>query len=393
MPCGYRPKWVTLFGCWPTGMISTRPRCGSSPEASARPIPSEALPQSCLWGLARVIAAEQPDLWGGLVDIPGGDDFGACVAALSTVLPTAAKSVLVLRNGEFLTPALVPVSGQPVREPLRCRPDAAYLITGGLGALGLLMAGWLADRGARRLVLVGRTALPPRHDWDSDNDTDVRQKIAAIRALEMRGVSVDVVALDVGSPEAVQVLLATRDRDGAPPIRGVIHAAGVTESALLTETTHATFQRVMWPKIAGGQALQAAFPPGGLDFFFLTASAGTVFGVPGQGAYAAANAYLDCLARTRHRQGCHTVSLDWVAWQGRGFGADATVTVQELERHGSRPISAEEAFAAWQYVDCYDVAQAVMAPMLRPIRRHPHGQRTSTSVRGMVSDDRRRSAA
>ena len=86
----------------------------------------EALPQSCLWGLARVIAAEQPDLWGGLVDIPGGDDFGACVAALSTVLPTAAKSVLVLRNGEFFTPALVLVSGQPVREPLRCRPDAAY---------------------------------------------------------------------------------------------------------------------------------------------------------------------------------------------------------------------------------------------------------------------------
>jgi len=218
----------------------------------------EALPQSCLWGLARVIAAEQPDLWGGLVDIPGGDDFGACVAALSTVLPTAAKSILVLRNGEFLTPALVPVSGQPVREPLRCRPDAAYLITGGLGALGLLMADWLVDRGARRLVLVGRTALPPRHDWDSDNDTDVRQKIAAIRALEMRGVSVDVVALDVGSPGAVQVLLATRDRDGAPPIRGVIHAAGVTESKLLTETADTTFRRVMWPKIAGGQALQAA---------------------------------------------------------------------------------------------------------------------------------------
>ena len=76
------------------------------------------------------------------------------------------------------------------------------------------------------------------------------------------GVSVDVVALDVGSPEAVQVLLATRDRDGAPPIRGVIHTAGVTESKLLTETAETTFRRVMWPKIAGGQALQAAFPPG-----------------------------------------------------------------------------------------------------------------------------------
>ena len=168
--------------------------------------------------------------------------------------------------------ALGPVSGQPVREPLRCRPDAAYLITGGMGALGLLMAAWLADLGARRLVLAGRTPLPPRRDWDSDaNDTDVRHRIAAIRALEMRGVSVDAVALDVGSRDAVQALLAGRDGDGAPPIRGVIHAAGVTEGQLLTEVSVSRLRRTMWPKIAGAQVLHEAFPPGSLDFLFLTA--------------------------------------------------------------------------------------------------------------------------
>ena len=119
----------------------------------------------------------------------------------------------------------------------------------------------------------------------------------------------------------------------------------------------------MWPKIAGAQALHEAFPPGSLDFFFLTASAGAVFGIPGQGAYAAANAYLDGLARARHRQGCHTVSLDWVAWQGLGFANDAQIVVQELERLGSRPVTPDEAFAAWEHVNCYDLAQAVMAPM------------------------------
>jgi phthiocerol/phenolphthiocerol synthesis type-I polyketide synthase A len=323
-----------------------------------------ALRQSCLWGLAGVIGAEQPQLWGGLVDIPVGDDIADCASALSTVLPTAAKSILVLRDGLFLAPALVPVSGQPAREPLRCRPDATYLITGGMGALGLLIAAWLADRGARRLLLVGRTPLPPRHDWDSDtNDTDARHKIAAIRALEMRGVSVDAVALDVGSRDAVQALLARRDGDGAPPIRGVIHAAGLTESQLLTEKADSRFRRTMWPKIAGAQALHEAFPSASLDFFFLIASAGTVFGIPGQGAYAAANAYLDCLARARHRQGCHTLSLDWVAWQGLGFASDAQLVVQELERLGSRPVTPEEAFTAWEHVNRYDVAQAVMAPM------------------------------
>ena len=137
----------------------------------------------------------------------------------------------------------------------------------------------------------------------------------------------------------------------------------MTEAQLLTEIDEQRVQRTMWPKIAGAQALNEAFPPGSLDFLYLAASAGAVFGIPGQGAYAAANAYLDGLARARHRQGCHTVSLDWVAWHGLGFGAEAQIVVSELERLGSRPVLAAEAFAAWDYVTRDDVAQAVMAPM------------------------------
>ncbi|MGB7871869.1 MAG: type I polyketide synthase [Mycobacterium sp.] len=323
-----------------------------------------AVRQSCLWGTAGVIRAEQPQLWGGLIDLPDDADLADSVSALSTVLQTPAKSILALRDGEFLTQALVPVSGEPVREPLRCRPDAAYLVTGGMGALGLLMAGWLADRGARRLILAGRTPLPPRRDWDSDiTDADTRHKVAAIRALELRGVSVDAVALDVGSREAVQALLARRDADGAVPIRGVIHAAGITDAQLLTEITESRLRQTMSPKVAGAQALHEVFPPDSLDFLFMTAAAGAVFGVPGQGAYAAANAYLDGLARARHRQGCHTVSLDWVVWRGLGFAADAQIALQELERLGSRAVSPQEAFTAWEYLERYDVAQAVMAPL------------------------------
>jgi phthiocerol/phenolphthiocerol synthesis type-I polyketide synthase A len=336
-------------------MITRGVREGSSDTAVA---------QSFLWGTAGVIRAEQPQLWGGLVDLPDGAEIGDYAPALSTVLRTPAMSILALRDGEFLAQYLVPVSGEPVREPLRCRPDAAYLITGGLGALGLLMAGWLADRGARRLILAGRTPLPPRRDWDSDTaDADTRHKVAAIRALEMRGVSVEAVALDVGSRELVQALVAKRDADGAAPIRGVIHAAGITDAQLLTEIEQSRLRRTMWPKIAGAQALHQVFPPGSLDFLFMTAAAGAVFGVPGQGAYAAANAYLDGLARARHRQGCHTVSLDWVVWRGLGFASDAQIALQELERLGSRPVTPEEAFTAWEHLERYDVAQAVMAPL------------------------------
>ena len=323
-----------------------------------------AVRQSCLWGTAGVIRAEQPQLWGGLVDVQDDADAADWVPALSTILRTPAKSIVALRDGEFFTQVFAPISGEPVREPLRCRPDAAYLVTGGMGALGLLIAGWLADRGARRLILAGRTPLPPRRDWDSaETDAGTRHKIAAIRALESRGVSVDAVALDVGSQDAVQALLAKRDADGAPAIRGVVHAAGITDAQLLTEVTESRLRHTMSPKIAGAQALHEVFPPGSLDFLFMTAAAGAVFGVPGQGAYAAGNAYLDGLAHARHRQGCHTVSLDWVVWRGLGFGSDAQIAMQELERLGSRPVAPEEAFAAWEYLERYDVAQALMAPL------------------------------
>ncbi|CAJ1498972.1 beta-ketoacyl synthase N-terminal-like domain-containing protein [[Mycobacterium] kokjensenii] len=327
-----------------------------------------AVRQSCLWGMAGVIRAEQPQLCGGLVDLPADDqtdgETDRAIATLSGVLRTPAKSILVLREGRFLAPVFTAVSGPADREPTVCQPDGTYLITGGMGALGLLMAGWLADRGARRLVLAGRSGLPPRRDWDDAQlDAGIRHKITAIRALERRGVTVDVAALDVGSRQAVADLLARRDEAGAPPIRGIIHAAGITEGQLLTEVDADRLRDTMWPKVAGAQVLDELFPPGSIDFFFMTAAAGAVFGVPGQGAYASANAYLDGLARARHRRGCHSVSLDWVAWKGLGFGAEAHVVLHELERMGSRPIAPAEAFAAWDHLEHYDIAQAVMVPL------------------------------
>ncbi|MBV8349881.1 MAG: KR domain-containing protein, partial [Mycolicibacterium sp.] len=320
--------------------------------------------QGTLWGLAGVITSERPDLWGGLVDIAAGSDLADCVRSLGRILPTRNKNILVLRDGVFLAPVLAPVTGEPVRTRLRCRPDAAYLITGGMGALGLLIASWLADHGARHLLLAGRTPLPPRPEWDRDvTGNDLRQQISAIRALETRGVSVELVTADVGRRGDVRALLAKRDRDAAPPIRGIVHAAGVTNDELVTKMTGGAMREVMWPKISGGQVLHEAFPPGSLDFFYLTASAASVFGIPGQGSYAAANAYLDALARGRHRQGCHTLSLDWVAWRGLGFAAGATLAVEELRRMGSREITPSEAFAAWEYVDTFDIARTVVVPV------------------------------
>ncbi|MBS1694726.1 MAG: acyltransferase domain-containing protein [Actinobacteria bacterium] len=322
-----------------------------------------ALRHSPLWGLAGVIAAEHPDVWGGLIDLDTATDPAAAGRTLTETFDRPSKTVLALRDGQLLAPTLAPLTGAPIREPLRCRADAAYLITGGLGALGLLTAGWLADRGARRLLLAGRTPLPPRRDWDSPHaGAAAAAKIAAIRALEHRGVAVDVLPMDIGSAGQLTDMLDRRDRAGAPPIRGVIHAAGVTGDQLLTAATDDVMAQVLRPKIGGAEALHEAFPPGSVDFFYLTASAGALFGVPGQGSYAAANAYLDALARARHRQGCHTVSLDWVAWHNLGFAAGADLVVEELARMGSRPLQPGEAFLAWDHAQRHDIAQAVVMP-------------------------------
>ncbi len=322
-----------------------------------------ALRQSCLWGLAGVIAAEHPEIWGGLVDVASASEIGETAKALTEVLATQHNTILLLRDGVFHRPELVTVTREPVRDALRCEADAAYLITGGLGALGLLTANWLADRGARRLLLVGRTPLPPRRDWNGDVETRDRARIIAIRELERRGISVEVVTLDIGSADDVHALLARRDRDGAPPIRGVIHAAGITGDQLMTSAAEDSIRQVMWPKVGGGQVLHEAFPCGTLDFLFLMSSAASVFGVPGQGSYAAANAYLDALARARSHQGCHTLSLDWAAWHGQGFASDAQIVVQELQRLGSRALTPGEAFTAWEHVYRRDVAQSVVVPV------------------------------
>ena len=198
---------------------------------------------------------------------------------------------------------------------------------------------------------------------DVTADAATRRRIAAIRGLQRRGVSVETVAIDSGSPEAMRALLAKRQDDGAAPIRGVIHAAGITEGQLLTDLELARVRQTVWPKIAGAAVLHEAFPPGALDFMYFIASAGSVFGVPGQAAYAAGNAYLDALARARHHQGDNTVSLDWVVWEGLGLGKDVQIVVDELERAGSRPVRPGEASAAWEYASRYDAAQVVMAPM------------------------------
>ena len=139
------------------------------------------------------------------------------------------KAIGSLVDEQLSVPTTVPLESVllesgPVREALRCRADASYLITGGMGALGLVIADWLAGRGARRIILAGRNGLPPRRTWDDENvDSSTRTRIDGVRALEARGVAVEPVALDVADASALRAFLECRDDAGAPQAVSYTH--------------------------------------------------------------------------------------------------------------------------------------------------------------------------
>ncbi|QIS23391.1 type I polyketide synthase [Nocardia terpenica] len=187
----------------------------------------------------------------------------------------------------------------------RLRADATYLVTGGLGGLGIEMARWLVARGARHLTLVGRRDPGPR-------------AATAIAELRAAGAQVSVMHADVSSAEQVAHLIETIERT-QPGLRGILHVAGVLADGLLDKLDAAAFDRVMAPKVAGAWHLHTATADLPLDFLVLFSSAAAVLGAPGQANYAAANAFLDALADYRRRIGLPATSIAWGPWSDVGL--------------------------------------------------------------------------
>jgi acyl transferase domain-containing protein/NADPH:quinone reductase-like Zn-dependent oxidoreductase/acyl carrier protein len=191
----------------------------------------------------------------------------------------------------------------PATTATRVRPDATYLITGGLGGLGLLTAGVLVALGARRVQLVARR--PP---------TD--QSTRAIEALRAAGATVETYAVDVADTAAMRRVLSIVDPRA--PLRGVVHAAGFLDDATLGRLTWPAFESVFGPKVGGAWNLHLLTQDAELDFFLLYSSAAAVLGTVGQGNYAAGNGFLDGLAAHRRAMGQPALSLNWGAWAAIG---------------------------------------------------------------------------
>ena len=206
----------------------------------------------------------------------------------------------------------------PSRTPL-ARPDGTYWITGGLGALGLFTAEWLAQQGAGHLLLTGR----------SGPTADAEARIARLRE---GGTRVSVSRSDVASPAAVEAIVAGLAADRAAPLRGIVHAAGRLDDGVLRHQNWSRFATVLQAKAAGAWHLHQATRHLALDFFVLYSSVSAVLGSPGQTNHCAANAFMDGLAHLRRSLGLRGTSINWGAWGGAGAALERTAAARAAIR-------------------------------------------------------------
>ncbi|KAL8663152.1 MAG: hypothetical protein Q9202_004084 [Teloschistes flavicans] len=314
---------------------------------------NHSLSQAPLVGLARIIKSEEPELFGGLIDV---EDEQFPKQAIKYV---QGADVVRIEDGVARNARLrpFPKAISPKQMPFRLHPYGTYVITGGLGALGLEVASYLAEKGARRLVLVSRRGFFPRRQWESQKENQVVQRILA---LEATGVSVHPVSVDMTGKDASEMLLKALNELNVPPVLGVVHAAGVLANQLVRDTTKAAFSSVTAPKIQGALALHQAFPPKTLDFMVFFSSCGQLLGFPGQAAYGTGNAFLDSLATHRRNLGDNSVSIMWTSWRGRGMAASTKYIDAELSARGITDIIRDDAFLAWEQIFSYDTDQAVV---------------------------------
>ena len=188
------------------------------------------------------------------------------------------------------------------------RKDGTYLVTGGLGALGLRVAEWLAEQGAGTIALLARRSP----------SAEIEKQLAAIR-----GKGANVLTLQGDVTDAASLKKALRQIPKDAPLRGVIHAAGVLADGVLADMTLDQLDRAMLPKVQGTWNLHTATLDAPLDFFVMFSSVASILGSPGQANYAAGNAMLDALAHARRAAGLPATAINWGPWAGSGMAAEA----------------------------------------------------------------------
>ncbi|MEU3984638.1 type I polyketide synthase [Streptomyces sp. NPDC026672] len=316
----------------------TRGAVAADGAAPAAPV------QAGVWGIGRVAALEHPGRWGGLVDVLDPSD---AVPLLDHLAGEAAEDQIALRAGKALGRRLVHAPHGIARPARDWRPSGTVLVTGGTGALGTRMARWLSAGGAEHVVLTGRRGA------DAPGATDLRAELAE------RGTRITVVACDMADRDAVAALPGELERAGVPPIRTVVHAAGVSALGSLDDAGITDLESTFAGKVLGADHLDTVLDPAGLDAVVYFSSISGTWGVADHGAYAAANAVIDAYAERRRADGVPVLSVAWGPWAGGGMIAEEIQDV--LRRRGVPVIDPDTAIAGLQLALDHDETFVALA--------------------------------
>ncbi|MGW9456843.1 non-ribosomal peptide synthetase/type I polyketide synthase [Streptomyces globisporus] len=322
------------------------------------------------WGIGRVLRHQElTEYPGKLIDLdprrqPGPDgDRTEAVALLAEALGDD-EAEIALRDGARRTGRLRPAESLTRPLPLRLRADGSYLVTGAFGALGRLLCRTLVRRGARRIVLVGRTPVPPREKWaGTDPGTPEGRAVALLRELEVLGAHPVPATFDITDEDALTGWLDAHRRSGAPPVRGVFHLAGQVRDTLVADLDRAAFDAVHDPKTVGAHLLHRHLRDEPLDHFVLFASIASLLTTAGQTNYAAGNAFLDALAHHRRAEGLPALSLDWGPW-ATGMIEELGLVEHYLHSRGMSSLSPDTGMAVLERVIGQDHAQLVVATVV-----------------------------
>ncbi|WP_423488496.1 SDR family NAD(P)-dependent oxidoreductase [Mycobacteroides sp. PCS013] len=288
--------------------------------------------QSALWGFGRAAALELPQVWGGLADLADASaaEWSQFISRASASSDAAAREdQIALRDQSVYVPRLVRRENLPSGTPLEIRDNGTYLVTGGLGSIGLEIAGYLAACGAKNLVLTSRR----------EPNEAAQQRIDALGA--QHGCEVRVVTADVADAHDVARLLAGVQAE-LPPLAGIVHAAGEIGTTPLSDLDDTEVDRVFAGKVWGAWHLSEAAADLKLDFFISTSSIASVWGGFGQTAYSAANAFVDGLAWRLREQGVAGTSVNFGPWTAGMADAESRA---RLEQRGIKTLSPSDALA------------------------------------------------
>lgn len=338
-----------------------------------------AVGQSLLWGFGRGAALEHPDLWGGLIDLSPDESSNSSIddeakSILAEITGNDQEQQIAYRNGMRHVARLVRGNQQKTRiKELTIRSDASYLITGGLGGLGLEAAHWLAAQGAKHVILTSRSGLPPRDSWSQISpSTPDGRRVEAIKKLEARGASITIVRADVSNIDDMTGLFGAF-AEGHHPLRGIFHIAGVEDDTPVKDMSLERLNEVLRPKMDGTWILheltRSAAIRGQMDFFVMFSSAAAVWGSRGLAHYAAANHFMDAVAHYRRAQGLPALSINWGWWETGGMGKGRLG--QLFSDIGMSQIPGEQGFAAVKYLletdSKHDVVAIVDWSVFKPI--------------------------